>query len=154
MQLSLSLQALVVEAYRTMADDAREELTRERFIAALCDPSVRFEVQKMSPRRLAEAEEIATRVEAANRQVRQDRGVRGVQSETDPVPDEVMRYVDKRLKQLHQESLKKTPNQVRWADAHEKISQVKCHECGRTGHYRPQCPRLMTNVRPGGETSR
>lgn len=78
-ELALSLQALVVEAYPELNEEARASLTKERFVAALADDEVKYEVQKAVPQSLAEAEHVATIAETARRQVRQERQVRAVQ---------------------------------------------------------------------------
>lgn len=96
-ELALCLQTLIVEAYPDLNEEARSSLVKERFVAALADDEVKYEVQKAAPQDLAQAEHIATITETARRQVRQDRQVRQIARDKRDEKEPDITPTDKRL---------------------------------------------------------
>ena len=147
-ELSQAIRRLTKQAYPTAPADLQEMLAKDRFIDALDDMDIRWQVLQQNPDTLNEACRSAVQLEAYKVAERhRDRGdyrsLRSVSAETAKLSDSdmAMDMITKQLADLTEmvTSLQKKVNN-NYHRSNENRSHKKCYICGDPTHLARACP--------------
>nr|CAD7263765.1 unnamed protein product [Timema shepardi] len=156
LELATSLRALATRAYPNVNSEARDELSRDRFLAVL-GSDIRLRVRQERPKTLEAAVSLALeleaigQVEAANQVCRvsaDDELLQPIKTSDACVVTQEHHKMEQMMNMVMQtmdavrdvcESLKNVAGTIQTMKQCQRGREIKCYQCGELGHVRAKC---------------